>query len=56
MSETDEKYELRVTSRGRVTLPKEFRDEVGSPSHFIAESDGGTITLVPAKIEPQTGE
>ena len=54
MSETTE--ELRVTSRGRVTLPKKLREQVGSPSHFIAETDGETITLIPAQIEPRTGE
>ena len=56
MSETDERFELRVTSRGRVTLPKEFREDVGEPSHFLAETDGETITLVPARLEPDTGE
>lgn len=56
MSETDDAKELRVTSRGRVTLPKEIREEVGSPSHYLARTDGETIELVPARLEPQTGE
>ncbi len=56
MSETETESELRVTSRGRVTLPKELREEVGAPSHYIARTDGETITLVPARLEPQAGE
>lgn len=56
MSETEDTAELRVTSRGRVTLPKEIREEVGAPSHYIARTDGETITLVPARLEPQAGE
>lgn len=53
---SEESEELRVSSRGRVTLPKRLREEVDSPSHFIAETDGETITLIPAQIEPRVGE
>lgn len=56
MSESDDTAELRVTSRGRVTLPKELREEVGAPAHYLARTDGETITLVPARLEPQAGE
>lgn len=56
MSETDDPKEIRVSSRGRVTLPKELREQVGAPSHYIARTDGETITLVPARLEPRAGE
>lgn len=56
MSEDDDVEELRVSSRGRVTLPKEIREELGEPAHYLARTDGETITLIPARLEPQAGE
>lgn len=56
MSTPDGTEELRVSSRGRVTLPKSLREDVGEPSHYIAKTDGETITLIPARLEPQAGE
>lgn len=48
-----EKKEVRVDNRGRVVVPSEMREEVGSPSHFIARlTEGGTVELVPARLEP----
>ena len=48
--------ELRVDDRGRVTIPKEMREDAGSPEFFIAELDGSEIRLTPARLEPQVGE
>jgi len=52
----DDTSELRVDDRGRVTIPKEMREEVGAPAFFIAEQDGDKIRLTPARLEPQVGE
>jgi len=50
-------HEVRVDNRGRVVVPSEMREQVGSPSHFIARLTGeGTVELVPARVEPLSGE
>lgn len=52
-----ETHEVRVDDRGRVVIPSEMREHVGSPSHFIARlTDDGTVELVPAQVEPLSGE
>lgn len=50
-------HEVRVDDRGRVVIPSEIRERVGSPSFFIARlSDEDTVELVPAQLEPASGE
>jgi AbrB family looped-hinge helix DNA binding protein len=50
-------HEVRVDDRGRVVIPSEMRERVGSPSYFIARlADGDTVELVPARVEPLSGE
>ena len=50
-------HEVRVDDRGRVVIPSEIREHVGSPSFFIARlSDEDTVELVPAQLEPASGE
>jgi bifunctional DNA-binding transcriptional regulator/antitoxin component of YhaV-PrlF toxin-antitoxin module len=50
-------HEVRVDDRGRVVIPSEIREHVGSPSFFIARlSEEDTVELVPAQLEPASGE